>query len=352
MSNLNSNYNYPSANLHVTVSGDGGSVGSVNVDNNPERLHNRFILMDNFKEWYAIPRKFVETSVGSGQYHIYIPITTNLNNSYWNLFSRRLFLNTENATAGTGNGLRKFIPINRPAGHKAFLHSVAYASYDFNEMLPKNTSVDKNALIIADMFGTGVAGMRVTSLPVSSLTAGNQFPKSSIFTTAHYPATTDNLQSRTDELAVMEALGQSAPRSSVRGGMLNGDFFMNNFNMNIKGFTAETPDFDDAGEVFANVWETPTDNNSYNISGGKSSSFLPNITNEIDILIPDDVNWLAVDVTGCGWRVGAFEDDLNDSYRHIHKILGSPAGNFITFVQMPVKVQVDIRFWEEPTVTP
>ncbi len=358
MSQHLSNYNYPSANVNVNVEGGGAggdvNIGDIVINQNPANLYSRFLLMDKFSDFSAIPKKIVEISGQSGMYDIYIPITYNLNKQNWHLFRRRLFLNTENNTAGTGAGERKFIPIVRPTPeHKAYLHSITYAAYDFNEMLPFISVDDIATRIETNLFAPDVHGLKINPTPLSSPIKW-LYLKSDKITTAHYPVYRNLLQAREDELQVMNVLGQSAPRSSIRGGMLPGDFYHNNFWVHLKGFENNNPNFDNAGDEYINIWETPEDNNSYNINNDLentdtsqvSDMILPNISNEIDIEIPDSVNWIAVDVAGAGWRHGAFDSDKS-ALKPIAKVLANAINNYITYVQMPVKVQIDIRYWKE-----
>lgn len=355
-----SNYNYPSANVNVNVgSGGGTTIGDINVNLDNAKLYDRFLLMDELESFRAIPRKYVENGVGT--YDILIPYTLSVELCNWHLFRRRLYLNTKSSTYGVAVGNKKFIPIVRPEGHKAFLHTVSYAAYDFNEMLPALNIPAANIVnrIVENAFGTGVHGLKLNSTPIE-LAAEDMLPKSKYFTTAHYPVYFDSTGRRGEEITVMEALGQAGPRSSIRGGMLPGDFLMNNFWMQIKGFTAETPDFTSPGSTYANIWESPEENKSYGVDAdaestdvtGKTDMFIPGISNEIDTLIPDDVNWLCVDVAGAGWRHGAFEHSYeaepSSSYKQFHKGLGVMVEPFFTYVQMPVKVQIDIRYWPIP----
>lgn len=354
MSQHLSNYNYPSANVNVNVEGGGSGGGAVGTQD-PANLFSRFLLMDKFSDFSAIPKKIV---ADNGMYNLYIPITNTLANPNWHLFRRRLFLNTENGTAGTGNGQRKFIPIARPTPeHKAYIHSITYTAYDFNELLPFISVDDINSRIVIDMFATGVHGLRINSSPMVDANIWN-YVTSELITTAHYPIYRLDTKARQQELQVMNLLGQSAPRSSIRGGMLPGDFFHNNFWLSLKGYKfAGTPNFDSPGETYTNIWETPTDNNSYNIendlTAGDNSQvsdmILPNISNEMDIEIPEDIEWIAVDVGGAGWRHGAFDSDKS-VLKPVAKILPNAANNYITYVQMPVKVQIDIRYWKEPDI--
>jgi|GEM_PF-6345366 len=363
MSQLHNNYNYPSANVEVNVSGEGGgTIGNVAINQDPGNLHTRFLLLDDFENFTAIPRLIEETGEGTELYNVYIPFTTNLLNPSWHRFRRRLFLNTKSSTYGVLAGNKKFIPVVRPsANHKAYLHSISYSAYDFNEMIPKLAIPDANIgdRIEADKFDVGVNGLRLNATPLA-IDAIHTIVKSDYITTAHYPVYHDNLQRRQDELAVMDLLGQGAPRSSIRGGMLPGDFYMNNFYLHIKGFTATTPDFEDPGSTYESIWELPEDNQSYGVNNdlnesdlsGSTDLIMPGITNELDIEIPETVKWLAVDVAGPGWRHGAFDIERNaypnSMYKSVAKAIGSPVGNFFTFVQMPVKIQIDLRFWAEP----
>lgn len=347
MSQHISNFNYPSANLEVNFDGGGG--GTVVANQDPARLHERFLLTDNMQTFQAIPKKQV------GQ-NAYIPVTNSINVANWHRFKRRLYLN-QRGTFGTGELNKKFIPITRPsANHKAYLHAITYTAYDFNEMLPRVTAQDKASLIVADVFGDGIDGLKVNNTVMLDNEIRNaSIPKSSYFSSADYPVYRDQtLAERSEEVALMERLGQSAPRSSIRFGMLPGDWLMNNFNCQILGIGG-TPNFETVNSGFTKVWELPSINSSYPASinadvSNDTDMIIPGITNEIDIEIPEGLNWLAVEVWGAGWRHGAFDDEVNEMYRLSAKGVFPASQSYYTYVQMPVKVQIDIRYWEEPQI--
>ena len=356
MSQLQYMHNYPSANVKVDVSGGELSIGDIKVttNDNPLRLHDRFLLMDDLENWRSIP--LLIESNGVETYDVFMPYTESVNVANWHLFRRRLYLNTKNSEYGPESGKKRFIPVTRPsAKHKALLHAITYAAYDYNEMLYMISVPDIATRLVPNKFMTGVHGIKLNSTPIE-LGAVNILPRSRAITTAHYPVYFDEVGRREMEFAVMQSLQQGAPRSSVRGGMLPGDFYQNNFWCHIRGYEG-TPAFANPIGSYTNIWETPSDNQSYGAdvnpsTSGKTDMILPGVTNEIDILIPDDVNWLDVHVGGPGWRHGAFEINTdaypNSPNRDVYKGLGGAGIPYFTYIQMPVKVQIDIRYWEEP----
>lgn len=318
-------------------------------------------LADDIHNFEVIPTKLINRpydNPGSTIKSVAIPLLTN-NNEEFNLenFKRRLFVN-QLGTWGAASGNRQFIKINRPVDNgtpkKAYIHSIIYAAYDFNDMLPYFNELDLgtmldgtpltiNNMIINNVFGTDkgfitkkTAGVAETDVEPSGL-HGRQstMVRSSNFTTAHYPVLRSglSLQERTNEINAMEKLGQAGLRSSIRGGLLPSDVFKNNFKMKIGGMINNTPT---ATEAFNyDLFVTGNNKNTFD-----NDNIIPAYNNEIDIAIPDDVDWLGVEVAGAGWKHGI---DWKQHPENV-KLMASALVSLITFVQMPVKVSIAIKY--------
>lgn len=330
-------YSYPQPS-NITVQMEGGEV---NFTEQVARDHKQFIVQDDLNKHYAVPIKAIEHD---GLYALVIPVTNNILNFDWSAFSRDLHINA-NGSWGVSPGNKKFIPVVRPEGKKAYLHAVVAGAYDFNEMLPYfDTSslfggltpglVD---LVVPNAFGTtdGLIVHKSVSDPTNLMSN----PRSPGYSTAHFPVYRTNTLRRSDELRVMESLGQNGLRSSIRGGLLPSDIWWNQFRMMIAGINSATPTIDNANDSI--IWDTNAGNDSstYN-SGSQYDNMLPQESNEKDILIPDAVNWLRVNVTGTGWYHFI---DWKQQEDHVKGIWGS-ARAFLTIVQMPVKVKLVLRY--------
>lgn len=340
---------------------------NINVDNlgvevieKVGRLYNRFVLTDDFKNWNPIPLKIIPYEEKDA---VVIPLVdinmSNMSNVINSINKRQLLLNHE-STDGTSANDRKVIPVVRPTNpdtglpRKAYLNAVSYAAYDYNDLLPihnqdwlRQTFSDTNP--ITDAFGSGVNGLLVGhNIPGN----GNIMLFDNDTTTADYPYDMDNMSHhqaplhryRPRQLRTMELLSQSAPRAAVRHGMLPSDWARNHFDIKIGGSNGASYT-GGALTPAINIWSLS--GGSYN--NGYSDSIFPAVNNEINIEIDDAINWLSVDVQGVCWitaikqasdAVGLWEG----SEKGIFSTQPGTEGPLFTLVQMPLKVQIEIRY--------
>lgn len=386
-----------------TINIDPDQAININLTQSPKRMYQQFLLSDDTRFWHSIPKKQVTLPATLNDYTvdgtvdaIVIPFVylSNFKPSWFDTddLKRRLFLNTLQAF-GTTDGAKMPIKIDRPMVSdgeggtipaKAYLHTLSYSAYDFNEMIPyldiiaicEDIFVESDPeggwgiddLIVEDAFGSGYDGLIIGKYEIEG---GLHYYPFRNYTTADYPLIINtnsfsNLKGkRANELAVIDKLSQSAPCSSIFRGMLPSDWMANNFGITIGGHTGETIAEDSAPTSI--IWdsrnrESFADTLNYAQSFGEGvvvgyDSFFPAVNNEIDIEIPDDVNYLFVDVRGPGWYHGidivnhglsyntdpvkgwlAIEDE--SSYR-------GPLPIPITIVKMPVKIHIALRFAEE-----
>lgn len=356
---LHNQYTYPAGSpINPQI-----NVGDLQVTMPPsevKRDYEQFLLADDIKKFSPIAMKPLSVGFESYKWHILtaVGLTTGFDLSP---FKRRLMANVgKNYFSNVANTTdRKMIKINRPEGKKAYLHAVSYAMYDYNTMIPKvtaDTYGDVISMLIDNAFGTGASqkGLPV-GLPMSASSADSEMidveaafaMRSETITSAHYPIFRRGSTSRQDELRVMEYLNQSAPRSSVRFGMLPTDYFINNFELTIGGFEDPTSVPARNASFATTIYETAkVGNDSY---GGNAyadgeqvnrDTMVPAYNNEIDIEIPDNIVWMAADVIGGGWEHCIELSCLNTNVK------GEPQaqGHIKTFVQMPVKVLITVRY--------
>ena len=384
----------------------------INLSQTIERMYDKFSLCDDVRNWHSIPKKVMTLSslyyatsnipfTGSVDVDCVVIPFVNLNsfNPSWfdvidvdedAVFKRRLNLNVLN-TIGVAAGDKMPIPITRRTRGegenletaKAYLHGISFAAYDFNEPIPyvdvpalcealtglanTESEVEWNyeSLKVEDAFGDGYHGFIIGIYDTSKYVFDSRD-----YITANYPllVNTDTFSNakgkRFNELKVMTKLSQGAPRSSVFRGILPSDWMSNNFGIEIGGLTStdfnsedtEIPDptnliYDSRNRLLF------ADTNNYSQSFGENAvvgldEFFPAIYNEIDILIPDNIDWLTIDVRGPGWFHGIDLVDHNIQY-YFDPVKGwlfdaSQTPNRgtmpVTLVQMPVKVKLDIRY--------
>jgi hypothetical protein len=319
-------------------------------------------LSDNIHDFEANPTKLIDRpwdNPGGTIKSVAIPLITNINQEFdIENFKRRLYVN-QLGSWGTASGNKQFLKIQRPLDNgtpkKAYIHSIIYSAYDFNDMLPYfddtllGAMADSTPLTVADMkvdnvFGTNkglitnkTAGVGETDANPAGLHARQALLKRSVnYTTAHYPLTRPygSTQEREFEITAMERLGQAGLRSSIRGGLLPSDIFKNNFKLKIGGMANNTPTEQEA--FLYDLFVTGNNKNTYN-----NDNIIPAYNNEIDIAIPDDVDWLGVEVSGLGWAHGIEWKQMNPSNV---KGVYQAVEHLITFVQMPVKVSIAIKY--------
>lgn len=384
-----------------TINIDPDQAININLTQSPKRMYQQFLLSDDTRYWHSIPKKQITLPANINGYTVdgaidaivipYVPLSS-FNPSWFDTedLNRRLFLNTLQSF-GTTDGDKMPIKIDRPMVSdgeggtkpaKAYLHTLSYSAYDYNEMIPYvdiieicedifvetdpvgGWSIDE--LILTDAFGTGYDGIIIGKYKTEG---GIYYYPFRNYTTADYPLIINtNIYSnlygkRANELAIIDKLAQSAPCSSIYRGMLPSDWMANNFGITIGGHTGIAIAEDSIPSTI--IWdsrnrETFVDTLNYAQSFGEGNvvgydSFFPAVNNEIDIEIPDDINYIFVDIRGPGWYHGI------DIVNHGHSLISDPVKGWlytdneeeykralpVTIVQMPVKVHLAIRFAEE-----
>jgi len=323
----------------ITVSGDG-----VNKD------FQVFELQDNIENFQTVPKKSIADPNNATKYAYCIPFVENNEKFDGAAFERRLYLNNTEIFDQNNVSLKRHVPINRPLKadgityKKAYLHSVTYAAYDYNDMLPYYDESNYGALTLSQLkvpnvFGTNKGLMLAINQNVNDDIVANYYiPTSNVYTTAHFPYYLRNLQLREREIRAMEILGQGALRSSVRWGMLPSDVFKNNFRLKLGSINSSTPTETELPNTI--LWDTKLNNSSSKLNDSNLDTMLPAYTNEIDILIPDTTNSITVDVTGAGWNHGIDWKQIPTNVKCLAQIVP----HLITWVQMPIKVSLAIRF--------
>lgn len=355
---LHNNYSYPSGTpIQPQI-----NVGDLQVTLPPSEIvreYEQFLLADDLSKFSPVAIKALSVGVEQYRWHLLAVqgLTTKMDLTP---FKRRLLANLGQPYLSNPSNTtdKKMIKLNRPVGKKAYLHAVSYAAYDYNTMIPRldqATYGDVEALFVDDAFGTGATQKGIpigqtmsASSPESDLiNVGASFVgRSTTVTTAHYPLHSTGNTQRQDELKVMEILNQSAPRSSVRFGMLPTDYFINNFELTIGGFEdagvipSKTADFTQIIYETAKVGNDSYGGNAYASDVIARDTMIPAYNNEIDTEIPDNLHWLSVDVIGAGW------EHCLEMVCEPTNLMGLPQAqpHIKTFVQMPVKVLITVRY--------
>lgn len=386
MNNAN-NYSQPRAKAgDVTVNLDGVSV---KVAQSPLRVYDRFEVYDDVSEWRSIPRKIMNINGTDFLVFAGSPAEIFYAGAYFKTLQRNLVLNSDVELVGTSERRKRLIPIQRPLDalgvpKKAYLHSLMYIAYDYNEMIPKISdaeisaistiltgfaSTDPGSLIVLNAFGD-LPGIALKMLP-DPLQAEMDYVKST-YTTADYPFNHYKYKSnntlpdtqymreyRKSEVAVIDKFGQTASKSTSYHGIMSDDFLINNFVLKVGALTGlgyddttinlpppEMKIYDSEscvnGATLLKNQSLGNDDVTYWKQHG-SDLILPQVQNEIDTLIPDNMNYLTVDVAGCGWVHGV---DLTDHILNVKMLATNPLTDKIpcVIVQMPVKVQVILRY--------
>jgi hypothetical protein len=322
-----------------------------------------FEITDDIHNFEVIPTKIINRpwdNTSNTIKSIAIPLITSRSQEFdISNFTRRLFINQNNAY-GTATGQKQHIKIDRPIvdgnPKKAYISNIIYAAYDFNDMLPwfdddaLPIKQDSSPVTVADLVVNNVFGTDKGFIIKTTATSGEQdtgtsgiharqagILRSQDYTTAHYPITRPiaTMIERSNEVTAMERLGQAGLRSSIRGGLLPSDVFKNNFKLTIGGLTAANPTENATPNNI--LFRTGIDRNSYN-----NDNIIPAYNNEINIEIPDSVNWLTVDIAGVAWAHAIHWKEYGIG--HVRNNIAMPLVDVITYVQMPVKVSLGIKF--------
>ena len=346
------------------------SIGDVSISQAIKKEYKRFNLCDKMANWNAIPR--VKKTINGKDFWI-IPLVNGSNltavplemNKWNERFKRELevaITDTNGTVTNTAS-----LPVSRPSGKKAYIHGLSYAAYDFNEMMIQLTDsvIHQTALLLGraddpsaevtlpslvepDAFGVGLPGLIICAEGTVE-----RLPRSGQYTTASFPMPNwYNLSPsgvlkidaawdrRKNDVETMIALNQSAPRASIFHGMLPADFAYNNVSISIIGERA-------GGNV--RLWDSQgrynaTDNNQSNTYS--HDIIFPAINNDIDVIIPDDISNLRIEVSGTSWAHHIDMPGIDSTYnapgshvKGIHKERWA-----VTYVTMPLKVQLDLRY--------
>jgi hypothetical protein len=258
-------------------------------------------------------------------------------------------------------------------GKRHFIKSISINAYDNNALLPLVNHVDMAAHLGGDFFTTAVLenyfalnvnGLVIHTAQLAGMTGEDMgawiksYQKSK-YTTAHFPLLdggySHTSEQRDDELVAIEELGQSAPRSSIKGGLMPTDWYPNFFYMAIyrKG---------DDPDAVAPIWDTHSKGNiKYNtefyetlgvvdLSGTEhlreQDVHYPVPSSTIDIDMEWDGGLLDVYVSGPGWFHGVpqqYAAGYNPKIDEITAKLSKSTGpTYATFIHCPVTIALDV----------
>ncbi len=380
--------NYPGRDIDTTMTGDVAFPVEKNI--------HRFTFTDDVRDWRSIPKQIASFSdLGFDSDHptksfVLIPYCPYSANQYLyiNPFKRQLYLNLQNDTVGPTRGNKKPVVLNRPTDHDAYLHSISWMAFDWNEPLPlvdrtkiltemnvvrvangkaelTDETMDAFSLLV-NAFGAGVHGKVIDVVDTTGVTPINSWTRSNSYTTAHfpdmaYPSTTNTHEKRmADNVKVMSRLSEAGPRTNALKGMLPTDWANNMFGIAVYN---DSQSFTDGGSLLDTassdslLWDSrkrtiPGDDpDGMSISNYGSSAaemgvgldyMQPIINNELNIKIPDSADQLLIEVDGPGW----FHWVDIVGYPNAAKGEGIDDKPYRTLVLMPVRVVVDI--WYRP----
>lgn len=337
------------------------TIPDISVVEKVDRLYERFLLSDQVERgWDAIPKKIVSVTTGNGTHDnaLVIPlVSNNLSDAIpiWEQTThRQLFLDNA-GSPGIVEGTQRAIPIVRPTNpetgqpRKAYLNAVAYAAYDYNEILPKhNFEAMKSFNYFDDALMPETAPNSFGSYPgliIGMLDyAGRRiYPYDPDTSTASYPIALGedvnaNQLQRARKLAAMALLDQSAPRASIVNGMLPSDWMKNMFKIEIGGHNGVGYT---GGSVTAqqSIYKVAQQSDLY-----FDDLLFPAANNEINVEIPNTINWLTVDVWGVAWFHAVKRALDAGDWLNSERGLTTIEPPYLTIVNMPLKVQIDIRY--------
>lgn len=341
------------------------TMGDISVNIFTARQYDTFHLFDDVRNWQSIPKQVVFINP---YYVLYIPVMQTLlipqlNGIGKDIVTRRLKINTATATNPNPYDITNCIPIHRPVGKQAFLHSINYALYDYNEIIPRLTltkinqlgliingveATDPSQLIATNMFATGVHGLPIHfSSTTDEIENNYDYETTATMTTADYPIYLDISGRRTRDVKVIEKLGQTAAKSSTHHGVVYDDWLMNNFEINIAAVTPTSGIPTDLEYIYSSNGYKYGDlvkKASFNDTFGFDTP-IPFTKNEIDVLIPDNYDHLTVDVSGAYYWHSIFMPDFETPGSHdSYKGITGAVTNWATMVHFPMKVQMIIRY--------
>jgi hypothetical protein len=349
------NFTYPRKANAVSL-GD-INIGDLQVIQKVEKNYDSFHLYDDLETFQPIPAKkvFVSTTFNGmpfGAYFWVIPMIFNGDDK--KIFRRRLNLNNDIAETGISTNKQRYIPINRPSGKKAYLHSVSWSAHDYNVAYPYylQSEIEDWANFYLE---NGVADLglwrenqfgdlygHIVALAINSQSSYpellQKFPNYG-YSTSDFAMpffTSNNFLRDQFFFRPNTKFNKTGVKSSFVGGLLQ-DIFPNGVNVTIGGHSgggfADGMQLNHSPEAI--IFSTNDDdlNQSHNSRDWVNT---PNIINEIDTLIPDNINHLLLDVEGFNWFLNVtIESD--EPYKRDHI-------NFTTIVQMPLSVDVVIRY--------
>lgn len=348
------NYTYPRKPASL-------STGNITVNVPPEvveKNYDQFLLYDNFVDWKTIPAKIKTVQYGTvGNYLnldcIMIPaVPTGLNAAdAFEYFKRRLILNNDAAQNGITDGHKRHIPIVRPVGKKAYLHSISWAAYDFNTFRPfilnelSGYTIDGAPIQLTypNEFGDLTGMIICVAPPVNPLQSWWEKYTNFTYSTADYAIPmldADNAYLASRHTLIPNLTGQTGLRSQFINGLLASDLLPSNFKLDV-GLHDGTGMVDDMANLDQVPQATLFSTNLESAENNQSRSDIhhvqiPQVINDMDILIPDTYNWLITDVEGMGWFIQICDEDEVPS-------AVNPAC-FYTPVFMPMAVSITIRY--------
>lgn len=337
------------------------SIGDVVVNVPPQTIekdYDQFLLYDNYVNWDTIPVKIKTIETGTvGNYtnvdFIMIPaVPTSLNASdVFEQFKRRLILNQDKAQNGISDGYKRHIKINRPVNKDAYLHSISWASYDYNSFRPfilkEMDEYTKDGVPIqlsyTNEFGDLTGQVICVAPQVEPLKTWwlkyTKFP----YTTADYPMPVldgDNpyLYSRYTKYPIVS--NHTALKSQFTSGLLASDILPSNFKLDLglhdgTGMTDGMANLEQTPQsvLFSTTHESGENNQS---RSDIHHVQIPQVINEMDILIPEQYEYLICDVEGTGWFIQVCNEDESPFNTNV--------ASFYTPVFMPSAVQITIRY--------
>lgn len=288
--------NYSTPRLPANVNMDGATL---NIDLTDERNIKRFMFRDR-KDFYPLP---FTIAVYNNQN--YIGIASNPSEEFAWRFAK---------IHRTEIGSFAQIPIARPLGKKALLHSVVFGAYDNHLMTPllMNIGIEnhpyKYSFVDATYRVYDKSMIQRTGLLARDYTGNKDYfdyhryyqnnpPRTINFATYEYclpdypkKFTKNKIIALLDEQVYS---GKSAPRTSSISGMLPNDWLFNHFEVQIIGYNASNQPrilFDNHGR------NLPIDANSTNSLTDDNDEFMPASYNNLNTLIPDDIVNLSLEV--------------------------------------------------------
>ncbi len=455
-------YTQPQSSQNLIL--DGASL-NVNIPAEKiERLHQRFSLSDDVRQWQSIPRNIYipevanpifRSSAISNYNFIVIPFCnqTEKQNYYFQAHDRKLNANADNPLT-----MEIYAKLDRPLGNtKAYLHGLTFVAYDYNEPLPFidmdilskpafifncidniNTTIElgdalhqlrnigisfdeacmvnlegrkykwsslssadddgvnviapenivgngrwllvdsssgwdyKQFLIIEDAFPkvqtnsehlkgetgkitstfrkgiiVGMVDKSINSIEKLELFGNNNgsgllsYNTSGRYTTANFPDFGNYRLTNAVQKSARKLLGQTAPRSAVVHGALPSDWLNNNFKLEIFCYIPNN--------------EVPSEGQSRLIWSSEGTycghwatdEIIHQAISSIDVKIHDSATDLIAVVSGCGWF--CYTDTIGNGEYADRQLGYTETDNGLnhtvrTLVQMPVKVQLDVRY--------